>query len=81
MKQPQRHFHQLFEQLGLANDAAGINKFILQHTPLSAEIRLADAPFWNAAQSAFLHEALLQDADWAVLVDQLSLAFRAEHIA
>jgi hypothetical protein len=78
MTHTQHHFHQLFEQLGLANDAEGISQFIHQHTPLSAEIRLADAPFWNAAQAAFLREALLQDADWAELVDQLNLAFRAD---
>jgi hypothetical protein len=71
------HFHELFEQLGLANDAAGINRFINQHAPLPAEVNLADAPFWNPAQAAFLREAILQDADWAELADQLNLAFRA----
>jgi hypothetical protein len=81
MTHTQHHFHQLFEQLGLANDAEGISQFIRQHAPLPAEVSLADAPFWNPAQAAFLREALLQDADWAELVDQLNLAFRADTIA
>lgn len=71
-------FHELFEQLGLANDAAAISQFIEKHSPLAAELGLADAPFWSQAQSTFLREALSQDSDWAELVDQLSLAFRKD---
>jgi hypothetical protein len=33
------------------------------------------------AQAAFLREALLQDADWAELADQLSNALRAPESA
>jgi hypothetical protein len=77
MKHTNHHFHELFEQLGLANDAAGITHFIQQHTPLPAGVNLADAPFWNPAQATFLREAILQDADWAELADQLNLAFRS----
>lgn len=80
MDQTNLHFHDLFAQLGLANDALSIGQFIDAHTPLAADIQLADAAFWTVAQAAFLHEALLQDSDWAELVDQLSLAFRAEHV-
>ena len=46
------------------------------HTPLADDVALADAPFWNAAQAAFLREELLEDADWAEVVDQLNLALR-----
>ncbi len=70
------HFSELFAQLGLPSDEQGIQQFIKTHAPLSADIKLAEAPFWTPAQAAFLHESLLQDSDWAELADQLSNALR-----
>ena len=78
MDQTNHRFHTLFAQLGLADDALSIGQFIDSHTPLTANVKLPEAPFWTAAQAAFLREALLQDSDWAELADQLSLAFRAK---
>lgn len=69
-------FSELFAQLGLPSDEAGIRQFIKAHTPLAANIELPEAPFWTAAQAAFLREEILEDADWAELVDQLNLALR-----
>lgn len=76
MDQPIHRFSELFAQLGLPADAPAIAQFIAAHAPLAAEIDLPDAPFWTSAQSAFLREEKLEDADWAELVDQLSLALR-----
>jgi hypothetical protein len=76
MDQAIHHFHALFAQLGLPDDSASIKRFIADHTPLSGATRLHAAPFWTPAQAAFLREACLQDADWAELADQLSLALR-----
>jgi len=70
------HFHDLFAQLGLPCEEQNIQQFIGTHSPLAADIRLADAPFWTPAQASFLHEALLQDSDWAELADQLNNALR-----
>ncbi|MBS0594341.1 MAG: DUF2789 domain-containing protein [Proteobacteria bacterium] len=67
----------LFEQLGLPGDAAGIEAFIAAHRPLAAGTALADAPFWSPAQARFLREEVAEDADWAELVDQLNLMLRA----
>ncbi|OIP19917.1 MAG: DUF2789 domain-containing protein [Comamonadaceae bacterium CG_4_9_14_3_um_filter_60_33] len=67
-------FHELFAQLGLADDAASIERFIAANAPLPAGAKLHDAPFWTTAQAGFLREACMQDADWAALVDQLSVA-------
>lgn len=67
----------LFEQLGLASDETSIERFIQQHSPLPADQRLADAPFWDPSQARFLHEKLLQDAEWAAVIDQLNLLLRA----
>lgn len=67
----------LFEQLGLPGDAAGIEGFIAAHRPLAAGTALADAPFWSPAQARFLREEVAEDADWAELVDQLNLMLRA----
>ena len=70
-------FSELFAQLGLPTDDAGIEAFLHQHSPLAADIELENAPFWNPAQAAFLREEWREDADWAELVDQLNLALRA----
>jgi len=76
MDNPIHHFNDLFAQLGLPSDEPGIRQFIAAHTPLAADVKLPQAPFWTPAQAAFLREALLQDSDWAELVDQLSEALR-----
>lgn len=79
MEAPVHDFSELFAQLGLAPDAAAIDAFIRSHAPLAEDVRLAEAPFWNSAQAAFLREELAEDADWAELVDQLDAALRAPH--
>jgi hypothetical protein len=73
---PHQRFTDLFKQLGLPCDEAAIAVFLKQHRPLSCSVRLEDAPFWTPGQSSFLQEQLANDADWAVLTDQLSLALR-----
>jgi hypothetical protein len=76
MEKSTHRFHELFAQLGLPSDEHGIAQFLQTHTPLANHIKLPDAPFWSPAQAAFLHDALLQDSDWAELADQLSQAMR-----
>jgi hypothetical protein len=76
MNKSVHRFAELFAQLGLPSDEAGIQQFIEAHSPLATTIELPDASFWTAAQAAFLREELLEDADWAELVDQLNLALR-----
>lgn len=78
MDQPIHRFSELFAQLGLPANAQAIAQFIATHSPLAADIDLPDATFWTPAQAAFLKEEKLEDADWAELVDQLSLALRRE---
>jgi hypothetical protein len=69
-------FTELFAQLGLPNDATSIRQFIQTHSPLNSSIRLEDAQFWNTAQASLLKEELLEDADWAEVIDRLNLALR-----
>lgn len=61
----------LFAQLGLPDDAASIDRFIANH-PLGPQDHVAKAPFWTAAQSRFLRDALVNDAEWAEAVDLLA---------
>ncbi|MBV8049387.1 MAG: DUF2789 domain-containing protein [Paludibacterium sp.] len=61
----------LFSQLGLPAEIGAIRAFIVSH-PLPRETRIHDAPFWTAAQSAFLKQALDDDAEWAEAVDELA---------
>jgi len=76
MNKPIHRFSELFAQLGLPADEQAIGQFLATHAPLAADICLPDAPFWTKAQAAFLREEMLEDADWAELVDQLNLALR-----
>lgn len=61
----------LFLQLGLDASAAGIAQFIEQHQ-LPADVDLANAPFWNAAQRELLSDQLSADTAWSTVVDQLN---------
>ena len=75
-------FTELFAQLGLASDEASIRGFIATHAPLAPGLALAEAPFWSASQAAFLREEIGRDAEWAEVIDRLSLALRgASHRA
>ncbi len=62
----------LFAQLGLPSDDAAVERFIASHRPLENGIALYRAPFWSAAQRAFLKEEIIEDADWASVIDELN---------
>lgn len=66
----------LFDQLGLPSDATSINNFIEIHRPLAHNVELAQAPWWTASQAAFLRESIADDADWAIMVDELDTLLR-----
>jgi len=63
----------LFAQLGLPDDPAAIDSFISSHRPLGRGIALYRAPFWSAAQRDFLKEEIIEDADWAGVIDELNV--------
>lgn len=63
----------LFAQLGLPSDAAAIDDFIDAHRPLEHGVALYRAPFWTASQRAFLKEEIIEDADWAGVIDELNV--------
>lgn len=66
----------LFQQLGLDDSPEGIELFVTNYGPLSIHTPLADAPFWKPSQAAFLREAVIDDADWAEVVDELDARLR-----
>ena len=76
MENPQHSLPALFKQLGLDDDPTGIDQFIASHSPLKPDLHLADAFFWTAGQAQFLREEILDDADWAEVVDQLNVMLR-----
>lgn len=76
MNQSYHRFTELFLQLGLPSDVDGIKHFLENHSPLDPSIRLENAPFWTQAQSTLLRDEILQDADWAEVVNQLNAALR-----
>jgi hypothetical protein len=69
-------FTDLFKQLGLPSDAMSIDAFLKLRRPLASSTRVEDAPFWSLSQRHFLKEQMASDADWAELIDRLSLALR-----
>ena len=77
METPMHTMNNLFAQLGLPSDAAEIERFIKVHSPLVESICLSEAAFWTPAQASFLREEILDDADWAEVIDELNTALRA----
>lgn len=73
MELPNKDLSTLFEQLGLPSDQASIDNFIATHRPLPNHVKVSEAPFWSDAQGAFLKEQLLDDAEWAPIVDELNV--------
>ena len=73
MDAPVHQLSEVFQQLGLPDDAVEIDKFITTHSPLDQDVKLVDAPFWTDAQRAFLKESYEKDADWIPMIDQLNV--------
>ncbi len=67
----------LFLQLGLPAGGDEIAAFIRAHQ-LPEDVRVSEAPFWNAGQRQFLREQWVVDADWAIVVDELNEALHAD---
>ena len=76
MESPVHSLPSLFKQIGLPDDPASFEKFVAVHSPLKPELHLADAFFWTPGQKAFLREEILDDSDWAEVVDELNLLLR-----
>ncbi|QID19476.1 DUF2789 domain-containing protein [Nitrogeniibacter mangrovi] len=72
MEKPVHSMSSLFAQLGLPSDAISIGQFIETHRPLPDGMRLAEAPFWTPSQASFLREEWVEDADWAMVIDELN---------
>lgn len=72
------NLNNLFAQLGLPSEQAAVENFIKTHSPLATDILLSDAPFWTPAQAAFLREEILNDADWAEVIDQLNATLHSK---
>ncbi|NMZ42201.1 DUF2789 domain-containing protein [Pseudomonas proteolytica] len=80
MESPVHSLPSLFKQLGLPDDALSIERFAAVHSPLKAELKLEDAFFWTDSQKAFLREEILEDADWAHVVDELNVRLRRSRL-
>jgi len=69
----------LFAQLGLLSDEFAIQRFIKTHSTLSTNILISEAPIWAPAQSSFLREEILNDSDWAEVIDQLNAKLHSKN--
>lgn len=80
MELPNKDLSTLFEQLGLDSDAESIDAFIATHSPLPDDMKVSEAPFWSVAQATLLKDELLEDAEWAPIVDELNVRLhRGQH--
>ncbi|HTL13913.1 MAG TPA: DUF2789 domain-containing protein [Thermomonas sp.] len=70
----------LFLQLGLPAGKDEIAAFIRAHQ-LPDDVRVSEAPFWSDAQRQFLAEEWGEDADWAIIVDELNEALHFDAVA
>ena len=70
----------LFLQLGLPAGKDEIAAFIREHQ-LPEDVRVSEATFWNEGQRQFLREEWREDADWAIVVDELNEALHADAVA
>ncbi len=77
MDGPFHRFTELFQQLGLPSDPDSIRCFVTQHSPLDPAVRIEDASFWSPAQALLLKEEMRRNADWTLVIDQLSVALRS----
>lgn len=70
----------LFLQLGLPAGKDDIARFIREHQ-LPDALLISEAPFWNDGQRQFIREEWREDADWAIVVDELNEALHADAVA
>ena len=77
--QPIHTMSELFAQLGRSGDPADIAAFLARQTPLSGEVRLHEASFWTPSEAEFLRQAVVDDADWAEVVEQLNADLHEAH--
>jgi hypothetical protein len=66
----------LFAQLGLSSDEQSIAEFTQNNGGLPAEVKLENADIWTKQQADFLRSALVEDSEWAELIDQLNIMLR-----
>lgn len=74
-----RNMGSLFAQLGQASEEDAISQFIETNGPLDGETLLHEAAFWSPMQANFLREAILDDAEWAEIVEALNSKLHAQH--
>lgn len=76
MNQQQLTLNELFKQLGLKHEDSDIEQFIDKHSPVDKNTPIYEAPCWTPSQADFLKQAISDDSDWTVIVDDLSERLR-----
>jgi hypothetical protein len=71
MDTSKHNLYTLFDQLGLPNDEASIERFA-RHYRLQQHQNIYQAEFWTEAQANFLKDAYEQDAEWSHALDDLN---------
>ena len=69
----------LFTQLGIDSSEEGMDAFIEEHKGMNQSRHIEEAPFWNDSQAAFLKQAIDEDAQWVVVIDELNAQLHHDH--
>lgn len=73
MEEPIHSMESLFHQLGLNTKDEAVANFIDKNAPLPNGVKIYEANFWSDSQASCLKQMIDEDADWAEIVDQLSV--------
>lgn len=77
MKSQQSHqLSSLFKQLGMAHDTAAIENFINDNSVVPDGTEIHELQCWSRSQTNFLQQAITEDAEWCIGVDQLNTVLR-----
>ncbi len=76
MDQSTHSLEALFDQLGLDSSSNSIDDFININGGIAKHIEIHDADCWTKQQAQTLKTMKENDADWAVVVDELNVRMR-----
>ena len=73
--------HSIANVLEQRLDEINLGQIYTRIDQLPEDLLISEAPFWNDGQRQFIREEWREDADWAIVVDELNEALHADAVA
>jgi hypothetical protein len=67
------HYRRRLCSVGRPKEEGDVREFVAELGSMPDGVLLANAAFRSASQSRFLRHEILEDADWAQVIDELNL--------